>query len=822
MNSTPKISNLCHSKLTARGFAALALISLTFSSTAHAATETWDGGHGSVGAWYANLNWADDTAPVDGDDLVFTGTTRLNHLAYANWGGDNDAQINSITFASAAGAFVIGDAGGGTYKMLGDITNNSTSLQTINFPFQLNADVTANAAAGDITIGGVISEDGSARSLIKSGSNTLSLTGASTYTGTTDINAGKLQLGNGGTTGSLSTSSAIDIASNAAFMVNRTNTVTQGTDFSSAAITGAGYIVSAGDGTLVLNRANSHTGGARIGIDNTTSESATRVLQVTHSDALGTGTLGFWKSGTFELGADALTVTNNVFSGNYSAPGNDKIIKLDLAGAATGTLSGDFDTRGGNFESFKMDVGAADTLTLSGNIYNGAGGGAGITKIGDGTLIMSGTNTYDGTTRVNAGTLKLSGGSAIEDVRDVYVDASGTLDLNGSNETINRLTGTGTIDNTASNGILTVGHNSATFQFDGTLTDTVGSLRLTKVGTGTLTLTGANTHTFTQIGVTGGVTAGTVSIENNAALGTGNLSYEAGGTLQLGVNGLSVANGIFVGNRADTAARTIQLDLDGSNTGELTGNIDIRVDQVGEFVADVGTDDTLTFSGNLVTGAGGNAGLTKAGAGTLVLEGTNTYKGPTTVSSGMLIVNGNSSGVAGNVSIASGATLGGSGTIGGATTIQSGGFLAPGNSPGILTFSGALTLASGSFTNMEITGGTRGTDYDGIDVGGALTYGGGLTLTSNTLIGVGTYDLFDFTSESGDFTSIILSGTAYASNAFIQNGDVWDAIVDNQTYTFSQVTGNLVVATTAVPEPETFALLGGLLALGYVMLRRRR
>ena len=103
-----------------------------------------------------------------------------------------------------------------------------------------------------------------------------------------------------------------------------------------------------------------------------------------------------------------------------------------------------------------------------------------------------------------------------------------------------------------------------------------------------------------------------------------------------------------------------------------------------------------------------------------------------------------------------------------------------------------------------------------------MTYGGGLTLTSNTLVGVGTYNLFDFTSESGDFTSIILSGTAYASNAFIQNGDVWDAIVDNQTYTYSQVTGNLVVATTAVPEPETFALLGGLLALTYVLGRRRR
>ncbi len=149
-----------------------------------------------------------------------------------------------------------------------------------------------------------------------------------------------------------------------------------------------------------------------------------------------------------------------------------------------------------------------------------------------------------------------------------------------------------------------------------------------------------------------------------------------------------------------------------------------------------------------------------------------------------------------------------------------------GDSPtGILTFSGDLTLAAGSFTNMEITGTTRGTDYDGIDVSGALTYGGGLNLTSNTLIGGGTYNLFDFTgdnaSESREFTSIILSGTAYANNEFTQNGDIWDAIVDNQAYTFSQATGNLVVATTAVPEPEPFALLSGLLALTYVLGRRR-
>ena len=122
---------------------------------------------------------------------------------------------------------------------------------------------------------------------------------------------------------------------------------------------------------------------------------------------------------------------------------------------------------------------------------------------------------------------------------------------------------------------------------------------------------------------------------------------------------------------------------------------------------------------------------------------------------------------------------------------------------------------------MEIDGAVRVTDYDGIDVGGLLTYGGVMTLLSDTLLEEGVYDLFGIngTDESGDFASIALSGSAYGTGlAFAQAGDVWTASAAGLTYTFSQLTGDLSV----IPEPGTYALLAGCFALASVMIRRRR
>ena len=329
-------------------------------------------------------------------------------------------------------------------------------------------------------------------------------------------------------------------------------------------------------------------------------------------------------------------------------------------------------------------------------------------------------------------------------------------------------------------------------------------------------------QTDSDIGTLSNLSAGT-TVNSSSTFDT-NGSYGAsedhmGSTLTAGTEGyigfqLSSGNygwmRVVLDGSGSAVIKDWAYDASGGTGAIATGN----VLQSGTTV----TVDSSSGSFTLGSALSNDQSLVKTGSGTTTLNAASTNSGTTTASWGMLLVNGDNSAATGAVTVASGATLGGIGIIGGDTTIQSGGFLAPGNSPGILTFSGDLTLEAGSFTNMEITGSTRGTQYDGIDVGGALTYGGTLTLTSNTLLGVGDYDLFNFTSESGDFGSIILSGEAYSDVVLSQAGDIWTAVIGAQTYTFSQLTGDLAV----VPEPGTFALIGGMFALTHVMLRRRR
>src|SRR5260370_22261944 len=141
-------------------------------------------------------------------------------------------------------------------------------------------------------------------------------------------------------------------------------------------------------------------------------------------------------------------------------------------------------------------------------------GGAGVCYTGPGTTILTGTNTYSGGTIISAGTLEAGSASALSQNSEVTVNS--ILDLHGFNSTIASLSGTGAVlNNGATAAALAVGNNNASTAFSGALQDGTSALQLTKSGTGTLTLTGANTYS-------GGTTinAGTLQVGNGGTTGS--------------------------------------------------------------------------------------------------------------------------------------------------------------------------------------------------------------------------------------------------------------------------------------------------------------
>jgi outer membrane autotransporter protein len=161
---------------------------------------------------------------------------------------------------------------------------------------------------------------------------------------------------------------------------------------------------------------------------------------------------------------------------------------------------------------------------------------------------------------------------------------------------------------------------------------------------------------------------GTLTIKTS-----GTLSYSGNSTVS-GINGTPVASlgqDIFINGANQTV--TMQVD---SGSATFAGS-------------------TQTTQGSIA----GEGGITKTGAGNLILTGTNRYTGTTNINAGTLSVNGS---LASPVSVNNGGTLGGTGTINNAVTVQSGGVFAPGNSIGTITVNGSVNFSSGSTYRVEI------------------------------------------------------------------------------------------------------------------------
>ena len=371
-----------------------------------------------------------------------------------------------------------------------------------------------------------------------------------------------------------------------------------------------------------------------------------------------------------------------------------------------------------------------------------------------------------------------------------------------------------------------------------------GGRSIIKTGAGNLTLTNAANSFTGGVNLNQGAlivnsATGIADIGTNSALGAngtlkiGNAS--ADGTLNFLAGAASSNRQVTIGATTITAtggAIILNNSANGSNPLVFTNaafNVTANSSMTASRLLTLGgsNTDANAINGAIIdnnTAGGGTIRVTKTDAGKWILSGTNTYTGNTTVSAGTLLINGNQIASTGAVNV-SGATsiLGGNGTIGGAVAIGANSTLSPGNSPGLLTMNSTLTLSSvDSKLNFEIATGARGTNYDAVNVTGLLTYNGDLTLTIGATIADGTYDLFGGAaagalSQTGSFDTIAFAGGAY-SGSWVNNSGIWTVTSAGQNFTFTQSTGDLVIA---VPEPATWALLTTSLA-GLLIFRRRQ
>jgi fibronectin-binding autotransporter adhesin len=211
----------------------------------------------------------------------------LNAGYFNAQGGNNPLIFNVASGANATADFLVTGAMGraaitksGTGKLLfttnhlGTIGSGIMDIRINSGIMEIGGGITLTQNSGSAfvndgtfswkstanqTISNIMSGTGA---LTQNGSGTLTLSGANTYTGLTTISTGTLQIGAGSTTGKLSAGSAI--VNNSNLTINRSDAVTQGTDFSSAAITGTGSLTAAGAGTTTLNAANSYSGATTV------------------------------------------------------------------------------------------------------------------------------------------------------------------------------------------------------------------------------------------------------------------------------------------------------------------------------------------------------------------------------------------------------------------------------------------------------------------------------------------------------------------------------------------------------------------------------
>lgn len=454
-------------------------------------------------------------------------------------------------------------------------------------------------------------------------------------------------------------------------------------------------------------------------------------------------------------------------------------------------------------------------MVISGVISNSGATAAAIVKDGAGTLLLGGSNTYNLASTIRNGTMRLGANEVLPNGFGLTLDqraaGTSTLDLNGRVETIGgtltlgsnsttvagsvnqiidsagggvlRLgggitynTGAATFNNATSNISASLDLNGATRTFtindstvaandvviSGVISNSGGTASgISKSGTGTLVLSGANTYDGSTT-----VNAGVLRAANSAALGsTGTVSLANTDTVLELAQGVTLSRQLTI---SDTGNNKTLRAQDGATAATYSGNITISETAAGNFDVAAGADGTLTLAG-VISGTGA-AGVSKEGAGTVALSGVNTYTGATSVNAGALQVGVAGAGQSGSgaLSVATGASLLGTGVVRSSSiSLAAGSTLQAGDSSAVASHGTLVfTPASASGTVHDLQGGivlsiTSATVEDGT-FGGHEVGSTGYQAWIDAVVGTGSHDLLVFNNPA--------AGTGYTLNFLTTTG----------------------------------------------------
>lgn len=709
--------------------------SLHFNTTGYQSGTTLGGA--LTGAGLVEIAGGQSTSQIrlSGDDSAFSGTiqvdsgARLNLQAASSGSAAADfvvngllvEQVNGATFnlGSLSGAGKLSVGGGATSSVL-VIGGNDKST----------------------TFSGIIGNCCDNTSLTKVGSGTLTLSNANTYTGATTISGGVLQIGGSGSLGSGSYAGALSIASGATFEYSSSAAQTL-----SGVISGAGTLTKdTATSTLTLTGTNTYTGGSTV-------NSGTISTSVTNG--FGTGSVAIGSAGTMLASASGSNINVNnaitgtgtatlssvpaatsvyvfgdlsAFSGTINAgTGTNQQIRLETTNAgaagaawavngtvtgevsgtfAMGSLSGSGSLMANGSSAVVYQVGNLNTNTTFSGVVADHGSGANgtsvaLTKVGSGTLTLTGTDTYTGNTTVNSGTLVLSGGLNVGTGTATTSVASGAT-----------LSGTGTI--TASD--LSVS-GSGTINLSGA--NQIGAIS-TSGAIGSITLANAEAITVGSMAATGAIAVTTSGAASDITVGTGSVLSTSGASISLTSSRSIVDNGTIqtsggaLSLSATSAGTADGITMSGATIDVGTGNATIKA---------------TTTTGTAINLASGTESLYAAGPGAITFTGTGSTTGigvdivaPTLIASGTISFNGAS---------------------GGSQGLQFAGNNTVTNSAGTLSFigtdtQGVIGASAGTGVVMK-AGGTFNGAGNGIRIVGNGAYGvnisGGTTTGAVSIIG---------------------------------------------------------------------------------------